>query len=337
MRRRRRGIGPSEAGGEFGSDSFLDVVTNVVGILIILVVVVGLRVKQAPAHAPPTAAEPAFDLAPFEAEALALREDLARLNDEIDGVEREALVRGDERAALAYLVETGQRELETRRRELGTEAQRLFDLRRAVATADDGVSRLAAELAATQGEKQQPVVIETYPTPLASIVTGEERHFYLRAGLVTPIPLEALLEQCRADAKSQMWKLKNQPRFSGVMGPLGGFRLRYELERVEIAFEGGARMAAYAQLSQWELEPIGALAGETAAEALERTSEFRQAIARLVPRKTTVTLWTYPDSFAVYRELKRELFHQGFATAGRPLPFDVAIGGSPDGSRSTAQ
>lgn len=335
--RRRRATVTSEAGQEFGSDSFLDVVTNVVGILIILVVVVGLRVKQAPAHAPAVLAEPADDLAPLEAEALALREDLARLNDEIDGVDRETEVRHEERAALAYLVETGQRELNTRRQQLGAEAQQLFDLRRAVALSDDVVERLSAELAAAQGEKQEPVVIETYPTPIASIVTGEERHFYLRAGLVTPIPLEPLLEQCRADAKSQMWKLKNQPRFSGVVGPVGGFRLRYELERVEIAFEGGARMAAYAQLSQWELEPIGALGGETAAEALERTSEFRQAVARLVPRKTTVTLWTYPDSFALYRELKRELFHQGFATAGRPLPYDVPIGGSPDGSRSTAQ
>ena len=41
-----RTIRESDAG--FGSDSFLDVIANMVGILIILVVVVGIRVKQMP-------------------------------------------------------------------------------------------------------------------------------------------------------------------------------------------------------------------------------------------------------------------------------------------------
>ena len=51
----------------FGSDSFLDVVANIVGILIILIVVVGVRVARAPALvdvppvAPPTLA---IDAAP---------------------------------------------------------------------------------------------------------------------------------------------------------------------------------------------------------------------------------------------------------------------------------
>ena len=33
---------------QFGSDSFLDVVANIVGILIILIVIAGLRVSQIP-------------------------------------------------------------------------------------------------------------------------------------------------------------------------------------------------------------------------------------------------------------------------------------------------
>ena len=38
----------------FGSDSFLDIVANIVGILIILIVIVGVRVKNAPARSVPT-------------------------------------------------------------------------------------------------------------------------------------------------------------------------------------------------------------------------------------------------------------------------------------------
>ena len=38
---------------QFGSDSFLDVVANIVGILIILIVIAGLRVSQTPVVIPP--------------------------------------------------------------------------------------------------------------------------------------------------------------------------------------------------------------------------------------------------------------------------------------------
>src|SRR5688572_30263914 len=57
----------------FGSDSFMDIVANVVGILIILLIVVGLRVKNAP---------PEDGDADAAAELLALRDDERALNDE---------------------------------------------------------------------------------------------------------------------------------------------------------------------------------------------------------------------------------------------------------------
>ena len=37
------------------------------------------------------------------------------------------------------------------------------------------------------------------------------------------------------------------------------------------------------------------------------------------------------------REVKKELYKQGFAVAGRPLPLGQSIGGSPDGTKSAAQ
>ena len=39
---------------DFGSDSFLDIVCNIVGILIILIVVVGVQVQQQPPESPIT-------------------------------------------------------------------------------------------------------------------------------------------------------------------------------------------------------------------------------------------------------------------------------------------
>ena len=57
--------------------------------------------------------------------------------------------------------------------------------------------------------------------------------------------------------------------------------------------------------------------GETVAEALAPGSQFLAAItSRRINRNTlTVTLWTYPDSFDAFRQIKKELYHMGFAVA----------------------
>ena len=66
-----------------GQDSFLDVVTNIVGILIILVMVVGGRVGQMGLNAVPAAAARAADL---EAELGRLDVELATAEGEINAL-----------------------------------------------------------------------------------------------------------------------------------------------------------------------------------------------------------------------------------------------------------
>jgi hypothetical protein len=57
----------------------------------------------------------------------------------------------------------------------------------------------------------------------------------------------------------------------------------------------------------------------------------------LSPNRYTITIWTYPDSFDEFRKLKKILYQQGYAVAGRPLPEGMPIGASPSGSKSSAQ
>jgi len=52
---------------------------------------------------------------------------------------------------------------------------------------------------------------------------------------------------------------------------------------------------------------------------------------------TTVTVWVDPESFAEFRMLKELLYKEGYLCAARPLPRDMRIGASPQGSSSTAQ
>ena len=137
-----------------------------------------------------------------------------------------------------------------------------------------------------------------------------------------------------------MQRLQRQPSFTETLGPVGGYRMQYTLERVEIPVDvqmATGRRGFQAQLRNWTLLPTSPNLGEPVDTALAGGSAFHEALSRYRPARTTVTLWTYNDSFAEYRKVKDALFNMGFSTAGRPLPVGVPIQGSPNGTRSAAQ
>jgi hypothetical protein len=64
---------------------------------------------------------------------------------------------------------------------------------------------------------------------------------------------------------------------------------------------------------------------------------FHRQLRELNSQDTTITVWTYPDSYPEFRQLKEHLYQRGFLSAARPLPHGHPIGGSPHGSKSAAQ
>ncbi len=66
---------------EFGSDSFLDIVANIVGVLIILIVVMGIRVSQQTILTTSTAPEPT--ISPPDSESIATPLEIASISDPI--------------------------------------------------------------------------------------------------------------------------------------------------------------------------------------------------------------------------------------------------------------
>jgi hypothetical protein len=121
------------------------------------------------------------------------------------------------------------------------------------------------------------------------------------------------------------------------------FRLNYTLQRergpLESLTAGMAPdpTAAFRCSLNWQVEPIAPVRGESLEAALAATSEFRQVVDGLDPQQAVVTLWVYPDSFALYRRLRDYLYERGLEVAGRPLPEGVPIGCSRDGRRSRGQ
>ncbi len=315
---------------------------NIVGILIILVMVVGVRARNAPVQAS-TATE---NLEPLMNELESKRAiqqnlyaDARGAADQIAAIQREAAARSRERNQLATAVAALDHQIQSRRGELGAETKDDFDLTRRISD-----TRRELELAEQQrrellASKPDAIQIESLPTPLSTPVDHDEVHFQLRGGRIVPIPLDELVDRFKYDARRQAYKLFELPELTDTLGPLGGFRFRYTLERQDVPLDGqtGAPKASYAKLKRWTLIPTASDLGEPIDEALAEGSEFRRVVAGLHPGRTTITIWTYPDSFSEFRRIKKELFQLGFATAGRPLPDGVPITGSPDGAKSAAE
>lgn len=327
---------------QFGNDSFLDVVCNMVGILIILVIAVGMKAHSSRAffaQGAPTAKD--------EAEALALAErsqaldgDIARIVQEIRHLEIETAARGQERAVVAVAVAAARRELDQRRADLDAGQRELLELQQRLDAASRKLAELRAELEAPQSAPRPTVTVVSYPTPISKTVLDDEHHFQLRAGRVSYIPLEPLLDRLKRDLDQNIGKLRTTSELTDSVGPVDGFRLRYTLERVDPSLEGQiatGRSGSYVRLVEWTLVPVASDFGETVAEALQPGSRFAADLGGLDPKRATITIWVYPDSFGDFRTLKELLHKRGFATAGRPLPEGMPISGSPDGSRSSAQ
>ncbi len=326
-----------------GHDSFLDIVSNIVGILIILVMVTGVRAKNyVPADGEAgSSAEIEALVGQFETERARLdewRSEAFQQSRQIDEIEGLVKVRDRERLVLATAAEAIARKLAERRGKLDAEAQAQFDLSRELAATQAELDRLASAKLQLEATKAATILVEALPTPLGQTVHGDEAHFQLSGERIIWIPLTQLLEEFKIDARSKASQLLSMPELTDTIGPYGGFRLRYTLQRRQLSPEmaiaaGGGQ---FAQLRQWTLIPTSNDLGEPVDQALREGSRFREVV-RGLPRTTTITIWTYEDSFDAFRRIKKELFALGFDTAARPLPLGVPIGGSPSGSRSSAQ
>lgn len=343
----------------FSFDSFLDIVANVVGIIIRLILIVWVGARSYTSLQ--TAVKPMAQSErsqPIVAEPRdPLQEELARHSRELAQAQERLL------AELRRLQAVQQEETQTqgqlavltgRRQKLKEDRAALEQMGQARANAAQSAAlsstelrqrtqRLAQEIRALE---QLPPLKKTvhYRTPVSRPVDSEELLFECRNQRVTFIDIAGLLQEVRNDIEEKGKLLQTQWQVTGVAGPIGAFRLRYTLERerglldavsgqVVPQSSGGYRYG----LSEWQVEPILPTSGETAAAALAEGSEFRQIADRLDPQLTAVTFWVYPDSFDLYRRLRDLLYEHDVVVAGRPLPEGIPIASSRRGSVSRGQ
>jgi hypothetical protein len=319
-----------------GQDSFLDVVTNIVGILIILVMVVQGRVRQMVLTAPPPASVRAESL---EREIQALEHKVTVAESEIEDLSLQghtltaaAAGAGEVRLHLATAVAAAKVGVDRRLREVDavTAAAAEAAARRKELQAEVERCTLEAEGLAHAPQTTQEVL--AYPTPIGRTVNGAEIHFRLAEGRIAHIPLEDLFELAKVQTRRHSGSIADMASRIESVGPVQGFMLDYVIE-VKI---DQARGQVLIRSREWVVRPTAPGQGESVEEALAPQSRFRRSLAAVTP-ETTVTLWCYPDSFDAYRRMREELYRLGVPAACRPMPDDAPIGGSTEGSKSVAQ
>ncbi|MCA9078906.1 MAG: hypothetical protein KDA58_00045 [Planctomycetaceae bacterium] len=383
----------------FSSDSFLDIVANMVGILIILIVIAGVRVSRAPVVLP--VIENTYDLAalphpdfsdppivqqiivadpqvvgeltdpeppvetPFvstpppkpapEPEPIPVFPPLPELHPPADlvmtakdlGAELERLQAaqsGEEQQfqelqtsqrALVEALQQQRSEVAMLTQQVDSMSQTSQEVTTELRSRQLAVSQAQQRLAQVQSAESPTKELKHQMTPVSKVVTGKEVFFRLAENRVSYLPMMELAELQAQDLQRRRTALLVGQLYQGKVGPAQGYELAYiaQLEERSFAEElGGGRRVGIS----WMLRPHVTLHTESVDEALRPGSRFMQALADAGPT-ATVTFWVYPDSFEIHRRLKQYAEETGYWIATRPMPFDVPIAGTPDGSRSRAQ
>jgi hypothetical protein len=351
-----------------GSDSFLDVIANIVGILIILIVIAGVRVSRAPiikkrpaateetagvelfAPQSPTQSEPKEIDEPQFVETTAppteLTSKVQTALTEAERLEAEAAANIAARKELERRQAQGELEIVVGRKKLledktnrQAHARGIEELQGLIAAQQKSLEVIQAQLKLDQEKAPKVQKLKHRVTPISRVVIGDQVHFRLNNNKVSQVPIHDLLEAAMRKARGHGDDFAQSRSSFGTAGPINGYMLQYKLQAVpasasETARHGPGMMRI--ALTSFQLEPDPDIREETASQAVARGSMFDLAIQTAEPG-STFTLWVYPDSFPLYRQLQNRLHEAGLTVAARPLPQGIPIAGSPEGSASAGQ
>ena len=352
-----------------GQDSFLDIIANLVGVLIILVVVVGAQATSSlvsqqseQAAAIPEVAqteevieEPESDLA-FEQKSSQLRAELSklestaekfrfdriRLEQQADDERMIGQQLATRRHAMLMQLETVRAAHEKRKQQLSDkldlqqQAQLQLQAEKIQLVARlESIEKATSAVAATRIESTVET-IDHFPNPIAKTVFSDEIHFRLDRGRISWVPMDELVEQMKGELRLKAEKLKQARETRETIGPIDGFRLQYELGLVPDS-ETGQANSRIVRFQRFTIQPTNLNGGELMDEALAANSQFLNRLRRYEPRRTTVSVWVYPNSFEEHAKLKEWLYERGFQMASWPLSNGRPISGGPNGFRTSAQ
>ena len=346
---------------ETSQDSFLDVVANVVGVLIILVMLVGMQASRHVFHAQH---RQAVDSTPSETVAVAdsqAQQDLEQMQAElqramlaardsqrsilelatqVSRISHEAQAYDRQRVELAMHRSVMQEEIERRRQLLDSEHQQEFDVQQELLQSQIKLEALTQEQLALASAPEEVEEIECLPTPLAKEVDVPSIHLRLRKGLVSVVPVEALQEELRSHTHEIIRRLQLNSKVVETVGPIEGYRARAVFIKRARRLLGGPTVGQREENvleTYTEFLPNADDIGQNVEQALLPGSALLEFLHSHRRDSPPVDVWLYTDSFNEFRTLKKSLWEMGFSVAIRPMQLSDTIGASPYGTKSAAQ
>jgi hypothetical protein len=323
-----------------GEDSFMDTIANLVGIMIILVVVVGAKGFAAARTSARQQVQDQIDqLRNPTQQAENLDRDLDTQIEQLEKYELETAYRNAERMTLVDRKTLMEQEIQKRLAAVDQQTREALEIQAQASALEKEIQELIRQQGELPEVQKQVIALEHLPTPMAKTVFGKELHVMLRDHQLTVIPWDHLVEQLKSSARATASRNSQRDKFEDVLGPIDGFLMRYRLISKSGLMSDGrvAAMGKMVELERFELEPTQDVIREKVEESLGPQGRLRSELDAARSNHTTVTVWVYPESFSEFRKLKELLYKEGFLCAARPLPRDMLIGASPQGSSSTAQ
>ena len=330
-----------------GGDSFLDVVANIVGILVLLVVVVGVRAGQQITEESSVAVE-AVEVEPLEEineetakivrQAQLDQRDLLELRDQVAQTAAEAARRNEAREAQTWYVTKLRAELDEARENLDGGDQRSLDTHNAIAQAELKYQRLTRDMIALSAIEPEPDVetVVVAPTPIVDGKADRTITFRLKDGRLLYIPVD--------EAIAELAKKAQPPAFSdpservlteNTVGPIDGFEAKGVFAWATLV--RGNRIGINQQLIQMRLDEITPLTGEALEDAFAIGGYVASRIELLDANEYVVRLMIYPDSFEDVPEVERRFREKGYRIAKSLKAAGEPIGFSANGYQAVTQ
>jgi len=187
-----------------GQDAFLDIVANLVGILIILIVIVGAhagaaaRIHQAVLQS--DRQERALKKLEIDNEQLeTLIDQEKEFTRQLTDVRHQRLV---ELETVRQLVKKQTKDLDQKEREAFLAKTDQQELQQELTDLEETLAALNSAAAATPLSNTKTETIEHFPNPIARTVFSKEVHFRLLGGKLVWVPLDELV-----DTMKQHWRL----------------------------------------------------------------------------------------------------------------------------------
>ncbi|MEM9412552.1 MAG: hypothetical protein AAGA30_15670, partial [Planctomycetota bacterium] len=224
-----------------GQDAFLDIVANLVGILIILIVVIGAQAasvwtitRDSELDEQMTIKEK--QLEDRKEEAISLKSE----NDELHHKLKQELQIVDKlksnRFRVLVALKEIERELDLKKSELDDEKAKEFETAANIDLIEAEILKTKTKVTAFTNLVSQQLTPKTqvihYPTPIAKTVFSDEVHFLIKDNRIVHVPMIQLVRMMKNEWKYKAKSLESSGETWHLVGPVEDFRLRYLLQSV---------------------------------------------------------------------------------------------------------